>query len=178
MLFRSDKPDGVKRAHRNFLKEVVFLLQMNNRLDEANRWMATLKEKYPEALPKDQSVEEYTLKRLTETISDVDHNRKKAVIEGLLKQYFERLLMGDDDRAVGVLNMARRIHEYYNSSVRQRQGVMDLERFDVMYQIIRDRFLDPKEGVAPEYAARLRTLLNLPASAAPTTNAPAPRPNP
>jgi hypothetical protein len=167
-----EKPDVIKRAHRNFLKEVVFMLYTHNNRTEANRWMTYLKEKYSDAIPKEQTVEEFALKRLTETIADVDHNRKKALIISLLTQHFENLIVGENDHAAGVLNMARQIHAYYNSSVRRRPGVLELPEFDVMYRLVRDELLDPKEGLPPQYQQQLRTILNLPAPAVPATNAP------
>jgi hypothetical protein len=173
-----EKPDPFKRAHRNFLKEVVFLLHMHNRTAEANRWMALLKEKYPDAVPKEQTVEEFALRRLTDTIADVDHNRKKALIEGLIVQHFDNLVIGEDQRAAGLLRMARQIHEYYNSNVRLRQGALDLPPFQTMYQLKRDQLLDPNEGLPPPYAARLRTILNLPPPAPAPTNTSPPRPIP
>src|SRR6185503_6780664 len=46
----TEKPIVILRAHRNFLRECVYILYMHNRLQEANQWMAVLKEKYPEVV--------------------------------------------------------------------------------------------------------------------------------
>jgi len=169
----NEKPDGVRRAHRNFLKEAVFLLYTYNRMAEANQWFAILKQKYPEGVPPDQSVDAFALKRLTETITDVDHNRKKALIEGQLRQHFQSLVLGEEERAAGHLRMAHQILDFYNSNVQARKEAMNLPPFAEFYQIVRNEMLDPKAGLPPEYAARLRTALNLPAPTAPSTNAPA-----
>jgi hypothetical protein len=168
----NEKPDGVRKAHRNFLKEAVFLLYTYNRVTEANQWFSILKEKYPDGVPKEQSVEEFALKRLTETISDVDHNRKKALIGAQLTQHFQSLILGEPERAAGHLRMARQIWDFYNSNVQARQAAMSLPPFAELYKIALDDLLDPKAGLPPEYAARLRTALNLPAPSAPSTNAP------
>jgi hypothetical protein len=168
----TDKPDAIKKAHRNFLKEVVFMLYTHNRLTEANRWLAALKEKYPEAMPKEQTVEEFALQRMTSTITDVDHNRKKALIQGLLVQHFENLAIDEEERAAGLLQMARQIHQYYNSTVQRRPGVLDLPSFKEMYDFVRGQLLDPKEGLPPVYRDRLRTIFNLPATPERNTNAP------
>jgi hypothetical protein len=174
----TEKPDGVRRAHRNFLKEAVFLLYTYNRVTEANHWFTILKEKYPEAVPPNQPVEEFALKRMTETISDVDHNRKKALVEAQLSQHFLSLILGEADRAAGQIRMARQIWEYYNSMVQARKEVMSLDPFTEMYQGVLNGFLDPNAGLPPEYTARLRTALNLPPPAASPTNAPGPAPVP
>ena len=40
--------DGILRAHRNFLKDVVYFLYGNNRVAEAGKWYKILAEKYPD----------------------------------------------------------------------------------------------------------------------------------
>jgi hypothetical protein len=172
----TEKPDVVRRAHRNFLKEAVYLLYLHNRLAEADRWMKVLKQQYPEAVPKEETVAEYALKRMTESISDVNHNRTKALIEGLLTQHFENLAIDDDDRAAGVLRMAQQVWQYYNSGIQHRREPLKMEPIEEMYRTIRDRLLDPQDGLPPEYAARLRTKLALPsAGPSPGTNSVAPK---
>jgi hypothetical protein len=161
-----EKPDAITRSHRNFLKEAVFLLYMHNRAAEAGRWMEIMKARYPEALPKNLSVEEYALRRMTDSIADVDHNRKKALIEGLLRQHFDNLALDEDDRATALLAMARNIWEYYDSAVQNRKDPLRFDPLPEMYARVRDEMLDSKVGLPPEYGARLRTKLGLPAPSA------------
>jgi hypothetical protein len=163
-----EKPFAITRGHRSFLKEAVYLLYMHNRVADARRWMEVLKQTYPEAVPKDQGVEEYVLRRMTESISDVDHNRKKALIEGLLRQHFDNLALDEDDRATALLQMAQKIWEFYDSAIRQRTSPLKFDPLPEMYTRVRDEMLDPKTGLPPEYAARLRTKLGLPAPSAPS----------
>jgi hypothetical protein len=133
--------------------------------------MEVLKQTYPEAIPKDLSVDEYALRRMTESIADVDHNRKKALIEGLLRQHFDNLALDEDDRATALLQMARKIWEFYDSSIQNRSAPLRFDPFPEMYTRVRDEMLDPKTGLPPEYAARLRTKLGLPAPAIRTPEA-------
>jgi hypothetical protein len=63
----TESPDVVRRAHRSFLKEAVYLLYNYNRTADANRWMAYTKQKYADSFLPDETVESYSLKRLTET---------------------------------------------------------------------------------------------------------------
>ena len=58
---------------------------------------------------------------------------------------------------------------------RQRPDALRLEPIPEMYARIRDQLIDPKTGFRGEYAARIRTKLNLPPPP-PTTNAPAAAP--
>ncbi len=168
----TEKPQVVRVAHRNFLKEAVYLLYTYNRLGEAERWMKVLKEKYPEALPKEQTVEQYALKRITENLSGMDHNRTKALIDGLLTQHFENLAIDEDDRAASLLRMARQVWDHYDSMIQSRREPLKLEPLAEMQTHIRDQLLDRQGGLPPEYRARLRTKLGLPAASPPPTNAP------
>lgn len=175
----TDKPEAIRKAHRNFLKEAVYLLYNYNRQAEATRWMNVLRDRYPNAVPPGESVDAYVVKRLTERISDGDHNRTKALIEGWLTQHFENLAIDEDDRAAGLLRNARHIWDFYAEISKHRAQALAMEPFPEMYRRILDALLDPASGIPPEYAARLRTKLNLPAPApvpAPTAGAPGPTP--
>ena len=169
----TEKPVVVRTSQRNFLKESVYMLYTHNRIKEAEHWMKVLKEKYPEAIPANESVEQYALRRMTASITDLDNGRTKSLIEGLLAQHFENLAIDNDDRAEGVLRMARQIREYYATSTARRSGALPMETIPEMYVRVRDVLLDPASGIRPEYAARLRTKLGLPAPAVPP-----PAPNP
>ena len=168
----TEKKIVIEKAHRNFLKEAVYLLYTHNRLAEADRWMKVVKDQYPDAIEKGVSVEQYALARMTSSISDLNHNRTKALIEGLVSQHFLNLAIDNDDRADGLLRMARQIWNYYMSNTSQRQAALNLEPMDQIYLRIRDMAIDPVSGFRPEYAARIRTKLSLPAPVAPTTNTP------
>jgi hypothetical protein len=168
----TEKLEGVRVAHRNFLKEVVFLLYLHNRLAEANHWLTVLKEKYPDALPPGETVEHYALKRLTENVASLDHNRTKALLEGLLTQHFENLAIDEDDRAAGLLRMARQVWQYYESTIQGRLNALRMEPLPEIASRVRDQLLDPQTGLPPEYSARLRTKLGLPPPSATPTNAP------
>jgi hypothetical protein len=167
----TEKRDPIVKAHRNFLKEAVYLLYTHNRLAEANRWMSVLQQKYPGAVPADQSVETYALKRMTENITELNHNRVKAMLEGFLRQHFEHLAIDDDERAAGFLLRARSLWAYYDASIQSRREPLRMETIESMYVRIRDELLDPRSGISPGYAAILRTKLNLPAPEPPKTNA-------
>jgi hypothetical protein len=172
----TDRPEAIQRAYRNFLKECVYLLYTHNRLQEAAKWFAYLKKKFPEAVPPDQSLEDYGLQRMIATIGDIDHNRTKAYLEGILTRYFENLALDEDDAAAGYLLRARRIWDYYDSNVQRRRGALAQEPFDQMHNRIREELLDPQSGFPPEYSARLRTKLGLPAPAPATNSVPATTP--
>jgi hypothetical protein len=171
----TEQPESVTRAHRNFLKECVYLLYNYNRLAEADRWMEILKKRYPEAVPPTETAESYSIKRLTDRIAELDYNRTKALIEGRITQHIENLALDEDDRAAGLLRIARHIWEFYDVTSKVRPDALKLEPFPEMYRRILEDRLSPSTGLPPEYAARLRTKLNLPA---PSSPAPSPAPQP
>lgn len=173
-----EKPDAIRKAHVNFLREAVYLLYNYNRVAEANRWLSVLREKYPGAVPAGDSVEAYVMKRITERVADGDHNRTKALIEGWVTQHFENLSVDEDDRAAALLRNARQIWDYYAEISRQRANALAMEPFPEIYRRILNALIDPESGLPPEYAARLRTKLNLPAPApsAPPVQPAAPSP--
>jgi hypothetical protein len=169
-----DKPDAIRRAHRNFLKEIVYVLYNYNRPGEANRWLNILRQAYPDAVPAGESVDAYALKRTTERVADGDHNRTKAFIEGRLTQYFENLVVDEDDRATILLRDARQIWDFYADFSKSRPQALAMEPFPEMYRRVLESLLNPTTGLPPEYAARLRTKLNLPPpTVAPTPPSPA-----
>ncbi len=167
----TEKPVVVERAQRNFLRECVYMLYTNNRLAEADKWMAVLKRKYPDAVPAGETVETFALKRLASNITDIDQKRTVILLEGLLKQHFENKAIGEEDRAAGLLLMARKIYDYYQSSVQRRAGIITLGPFPEMYQSVLNDLLDPNNGLPKPYRDRLRTETGLPPEAAPSPNA-------
>jgi hypothetical protein len=128
-------------------------------------------------VPKEETVEQFALKRLAANISDIDQKRTTLLLDGLFRQHFENLVIDEDDRAAGLLLMARQIHDYYQSSVKRRAGIITLDAFTEMYQRSRNDFLDPTNGALKPYRDRLRTKLNLPPETVPPL-APPPANNP
>ncbi|HXJ55680.1 MAG TPA: hypothetical protein VNU68_03355 [Verrucomicrobiae bacterium] len=169
-----ERPIVVQKAQRNFLKEVVYLLYTRNRIQEADRWMTILKSKYPDAVPADQTVEQFGLKRLTEGVGEMNHNKARVLIDNLLLQHFETLAIDEDEQAAGALRLANRVWENYDRAIQARREPLQLEPFSEMYIQARDRLLDPENGYPPLYLARLRTKLGLPPPppVAPATNRP------
>ena len=62
--------------------------------------------------------------------------------------------MEDEDRANGMLLMGQKMWSIYNARV-VREAIR-LPPFKEMMNGVLNRLLDPKEGLTPEYAAKLR----------------------
>jgi hypothetical protein len=162
---------AIKEAHKNFLREMVYIIYTYNRIAEAQRWFQLTREQYPDAFPAGMSLEEYVLARLTLGLSSMTMDRARAVLEGMLLQYFVSLATDEDDRATGLELLARRFHASYNDRVKVRKDAISLPPFDETKRTVLEDVLKPDTGFPPVWAARLRTKLGL---AAPTPPAAAP----
>jgi hypothetical protein len=160
---------AIKTAHRFFLREVVYLFYGHNRLSEASKWFEVLRQKYPDAVPANLSVEEYSFERLKENIQDMTHDRTKAVLEGMILQSLVGLALGEDDRAIGLDRMARQLWDYYDAKIARRRGPLQFPPYDEMRRTVRDQIFDPQSGFSPDLVARLRARLGMLAP----TNSPA-----
>lgn len=168
LMIRDDTEmrDAIKRAHRNFLKEVIYLLYANNRPGEAARWFKFTRDTYADAFPSGVGLDEYALQRLTGTTLELGHDRTKTLIEGLIRNYFVNLAADEDDRALGFDLFARKLWDRYAESLRGQEKRLGMAPYAAMKLTIQNELLDPKSGLPRETAARLRTKLNLPASGA------------
>jgi hypothetical protein len=171
--------DSIKSAHRYFLMDVAYLMYAYNRNAEGQKWFRLLREKYPDSVPPGVTLEEYSLRRLTANIGSLTHDQTQGVIEGLIVQSFFSQAIGEDDRAVGLRQMALRIWNDYQSKIQGQEGRIGLPSFLEIVATVRDRLLAPG-GMDPVLAAQLRTALGLPppaAKPAPSTNAPPANPD-
>jgi hypothetical protein len=163
---------AIKNAHRNFLREMVYLFYSHNRLTEAEQWLQLVRQKYPEAIPANLTLQEYAFKRLTENISELTHDRTRAVLEGMILQSLSNLALGEDNRAEGLDRQARQLWEYYQGAIASRREQLNLPPLDEIKRTVRDQILDPQNGFSPDLVARLRARLGLPAP----TNSPSSSP--
>lgn len=159
--------EGIKRAHQTFLLGAVYFLYAHNRMADAAKWLKLLRAKYPDALPPSLTLDEYAVRRVTETLSDTNPNQSRAVLEGLLVNSYVNLAVGEDDRAQGFSLLARRAWEYYQKRMSGNPRVA-LPPFEEMQRVVREQLLDPEKGLTPQLSAQLRSRLGLPAP----TNAP------
>ena len=163
---------AIQNAHRNFLREMVYLFYSHNRLSEAEQWLLLVRQKYPEAIPANLSLQEYAFKRLTENISELTHDRTKVVLEGMILQSFINLALGEDNRVEGLDRLSRQLWEYYESTIASRREVLQLAPLDEMKRSVRDQILDPQNEFSPELVARLRARLGMPVATNPPPSSP------
>jgi hypothetical protein len=170
-----DKRDHLATAHRNFLKTAIYFLYSYSRMTQANEWMKYLREKYPTAVPANQTLDEYALERLTEDAGETSPDRIKNLLEGLLTSAYVNLAIDEDEQASGHERLARFIWNRYQNEIGPKSNVrVGLHSLDVMKKEIRDQLLHPETGLETQLQKQLRTKLNLPAAPSPgATNEPA-----
>jgi glutathione S-transferase len=114
--------DGIQKAHRNFLRDAVYLLYENNRVAEAAEWYRYLARKYPDdptlngdpnSRPSQLTFEQYAIARVQEDVGDTSQERTTAAVEGLLTRAYYELAIGQDDRYAGFKLLAGKVYENY-----------------------------------------------------------------
>src|SRR5262249_9151211 len=143
MAAEEEKRIAIQTAHRNFLREIVYHLYTHNRLSEAQRWLKYLREKYPEAVPPNLTLDEYALAKLAGNLESLSHDRIKIVLEGLISQYYASLAFGEDDRAIGLDAMTKRIWQYYEQKTAGAKERLALPSVEEMKKTVRDEMLNP-----------------------------------
>ncbi|MGH7969208.1 MAG: hypothetical protein ACREIC_10835, partial [Limisphaerales bacterium] len=103
--------DHILTAHRNFLRDAVYFLYVNNRLKDAAHWYKYLGEKYPNKVliegqtnsyPANLTLDEYAVSKVQEDVNDsMAMDRIRAIIEGLLVNAYSSMIIGEDQRAAG-----------------------------------------------------------------------------
>jgi hypothetical protein len=172
--------DHIATAHRNFLRDAVFLLYTYNRQADAITWFKYMATNYPDkplldgkpnSLPRNIDLDDFAIGRIQEELSDPGKDQVQGVIEGFERQAYESLAVGDDDRYVGMDNLAGKLWASYenkigvNTVTDTRVGLAPMKEIK---RVVLQRLLD--EELSPEAGAALRTRLHIPA-AAPSTNA-------
>jgi hypothetical protein len=170
--------DHILTAHRNFVKDAVYFLYEHNRLQEAAKWYKYLGEKYPnkplldkpDSFPRNLSLDDYAISRITEDVNDLGKDRAQAAVEGLIQSSYINMAVSEDDRAAGFMLLARKVYDSFTSRIpKERIEVLGLPAFEELTRKMRDRLLDPANGLPFEARAVLRTKLRLPAEPPPST---------
>ena len=167
----TEMPYAVQTAHRNFLKELVYLLYSHNRLAEANKFFTVLRQTYPDAVPANTTMEEYALGKIMGNLADPSHDRAQAILEGVIKKHFLYLALDNDEQADAYDRMAQNIWENYAQKIKMRPKPLAFPPLQEMKAEILQEFLDPQSTFNPELKARLRARL-APISTPATNRAP------
>jgi len=171
MAEQPDMKNNIATAHRNFLREAVYVLYLNGRERDAAQWFKYLCEKYPDkplidgemdSMPGKVTLDEFAYSKLQELIGDMGQKDMKIVLEGLITQSYLALVTDQDERAAGFMNLAQQAHTRYQASVTSRKGQIDMPPIGDIQKEVLDRMLDPETGLQDEAAAVLASKLGVP----------------
>lgn len=159
----TEKRDAIKRAHKNFLKEVPHQLFIHNRVREGEAWLRYLREQYPDAVTNTVSLAEYAINRATEDAAgSATQAKAAALVEAFVAQSYFALLGDKPEEANDYMLRARELWNAYNTRVKGNQRLAILSPEELKPLILKD-MLDPQRGLPKESRDRLRTALRLPA---------------
>ena len=119
-----------------------------------------------DSLPKNLTLDEYAVAVVQIDIGETSQQRVTAAIRGLLMRAYYNLAAGDEDRYENLKNLARRVHEHYDSQTTSANGKVrvPLMPFPEMQTSVVRLLLDPQGGVPYAARAALVTRLGLPSS--------------
>ncbi len=161
---------NVQTAHKNFLKQAIYLLYEDDHRNQAEYWFKYLKTTYTNAFVLRQaniSLDDYCLSQIVEDNGETDMNKVSASIFAMFHNGFEALVRDDDDHYYNYEQMAKLIWNHYHDKI----GTINDQRLSLhplaeMRQFVLDHELDPDPrngGMPPAAQAVLRTKLGLPA---------------
>ncbi|MBL9168657.1 MAG: hypothetical protein JNN07_13015 [Verrucomicrobiales bacterium] len=151
---------GIDVAYRNFLREVVYQLYVNNRNAEAEQWFQQLRQRFPDFTEEQTEMEPYALIRLKEIIDDGNVQRIKPIILGFLKSAFSQMSILKMNEALRYETLARVIYEDFQKRFGYTERVR-LQDFEELRKEALRELLDPETGLYPELQARLKTRLGI-----------------
>lgn len=182
-----EEKNKMETGHRNFLRQAIYSLYVNNRINSpasnnAAFWFKYLGEMYPNktiidgdfnSYPRNVTLDQYAVSCIQTDISETSRDRVKTAIEGLLRSAYLDLVLDRDDRYAGFCLLAQKIWATYESKIaKERESAIGLPTIKQTSQEILDKMLNPETGLPPEARAILRTKLNLKPETAAATNAP------
>jgi hypothetical protein len=167
--------DHIAKAHRNFLRDAVYFLYVNNRMAAAKKWFQYLGDKYPDkpiienqpdSLPKTLTLDEYAVAVVQIDIGETSQARVTAAVQGLLTRAYSDLATGQDDRYENLKRLAVKVYQRYTEKTSGFRGEerIPLPPFDTLNKTILQQLLDPQAGLPYAARAELVTKLNLPSS--------------
>src|SRR5205085_7711821 len=122
--------DGILKAHRNFLRQAVYSLYVYNHIKDAAQWLKYLGEKYPDKLiidgdmnsiPKNVTLDQYVVACVQEDINDTGKDRMQTILEGLMTTSYASLVIDEDDRAAGLMQISRQAWQSYQGKIPQKR---------------------------------------------------------
>ncbi|MBL9170949.1 MAG: hypothetical protein JNN07_24670 [Verrucomicrobiales bacterium] len=149
-----DKTDYINTGLRNFLLESIYYFYTHNRATEAAYWMSYTRERFPEAIPREQGLDDFVVAMVTAQAGRANPSRTRTIIEGLIQKYYLNLALGDEDQVNGFALLSRRIWEHYQ----ERNSNVPHLLLPPLEQIAQNAVKDlgrPGSAISPQMASEL-----------------------
>ncbi len=157
--------NNMAKAYRNFLKDVPYQFYLVNRVREAEQWLRSLRQKFPDAIPADLSLAEYAVSRAMENVEGQSQDRINALLRGFIMRAYFSFTEDNLDESNALMQRAQELWNAYTKRT-GGSGRIALTPLPEMKQIVLDDLLNPNSGLSPEQRARLQQLsLEAPAAA-------------
>ncbi|MDA7510453.1 hypothetical protein N9B57_00530 [Verrucomicrobia bacterium] len=151
----------IDRAYRNFLKDAVYLLYTHNRLEESATWYRQLRERFPDDPDVTQGLDQFAVTRTEAQMGRAHSDEIRAIVDGLLANHYYNLALGQEDRAIGLLNLAQRTWTHYHERIRGQNDRIGLLPFDQMRQLSLEKGLRGEAQLSDAMIIQLRSRLGL-----------------
>jgi hypothetical protein len=174
MMAESDAGDSnsiARAGYKNFLRDAVYFLYINNHVSEAQHWFDYLGKRYPDqplldndpkSLAKNLTLDDYAFDRVQEDIGETSLERVTSAIEALLQHAYEDLAIGQNDRAAGYLMLSQKVYDRYQNKMGSDQKRVTLPPMNDLKRDVLHELLDPQEGLPFAARAAIRTQLRMP----------------
>jgi len=178
----TNNPQGLQQnmetAHKNFLKQAIYMLYEDGREKQAQHWFNHLKSIYTNAFVGKEaniSLEDFAVSQIIEDNDETDVNKVTASILGMFDQEFMCLISDNEDYAENYNNLTKKIWNHYTKKIAGASSErVALKPLAELQQFALKQALDPKNRIfSPQAIAKLRTVLNLPAPPPPAASNPA-----
>lgn len=157
---KTERGYAIKVAHKNFLREVVYLLYVNNRKPESEDWFRLMVLTYPDAAEDQLTAEAYSIYRLKEVVRDGSLQRSRAVVLGLLGSEISSQAIDQDQDALNYAALAKSIYDDFQSKFGGTDRVR-MQPWEEMRKEALRQMLHPTQGLQPLLQARVMAKRNI-----------------
>jgi len=170
-MINEEKDQGQKEsfinAEKNFIKEAVPLLYVDDQQAKAAYWYKYLKAHFTRIFnPQDENltVEQYVIKTLTEDMGETDQYKVTAGLIGLIDSEYLCLIFGEDDKVENAHALTQRLWDHYEKGIETAKPRLYIPPLSYLRQIALADLLNPETSrISAVDRGILRTRLGMPA---------------
>ena len=160
--------NNMARAYKNFLRDVPYQFFIFNRVREGQEWLNYLREKFPDAVPADETLAEFAVGRATENLTGQSQLKVEGLVRAFVAQSYYAALDGNKDEANAYMKRAEETWDAYTTRSKGSQRTRLTPLDEMKAQTVRD-LLHPDSGLSPEDRAALRAIAPAAAQLVPET---------